>query len=131
MDTTARNTPHDPSAHPITTHLQKAAEHIQSANHATHGDRREVTDLYDTFGALSALLSRLPPLIAHLHRALDRADARIYETDCGSPAAELLNTAQLATDEAFSKITTASQAITDACNALGHLRIHDTDTDPV
>jgi hypothetical protein len=131
MDTTARNTPHEHSAHPITTHLHQTAEHIQSANHATHGDNREVTDLYDTFGSLSALLSRLPPLIAHLHRALDRADARIYETDCGSPAVEMLNRAQLATDEAFSKITTASEAITDACSALGRLRIHDTGTDPV
>jgi hypothetical protein len=128
---TARNTPHEHSAHPITTHLHHAAEHTASANHATDGDGREVTDLYDTFGALSALLSRLPPLIAHLHRALDRADANLYETDCGSPAAELLNSAQLATDEAFSKITTASEAIADACSALGHLRIHDTGTDPV
>jgi hypothetical protein len=130
MDTT-RNTPHDPSAHPITTHLHHAAQHMQSANHISHGDRREVTDLYDTFGALSALLSRLPPLIAHLHRALDRADANLYETDCGSPAAEMLNTAQLATDEAFSKITTASEAITDAWGAIGRLRIQDTGTDPV
>jgi hypothetical protein len=130
MDTTTRNTPHDPSAHPITSHLHDAAEHIQSANHATDGDGREVTDLYDTFSALSALLSRLPQLIAHLHRIVDRADGTVYETDCGSPAAEMLNTAQLATDEAFSKITTASQAIADACSALGHLRIHDTGTDP-
>jgi hypothetical protein len=131
MDTTARNTPHEHSAHPITTHLHTAAEHIQSANHATDGDGREVTDLYDTFGALSALLSRLPPLIAHLHRALDRADARIYDTDCDSQAAETLNTAQLATDEAFSKITTASEAIADAWGAIGRLRIHDTGADPV
>jgi hypothetical protein len=131
MAPTARNTPHDPSAHPITTHLHHAAQHMQSANHATHGDRREVTDVYDTFGALSALLSRLPQLIAHLHRALDRADANLYETDCGSPAVELLNTAQLATDEAFSKITTASEAIADAWGAIGRLRIHDTGTDPV
>ncbi len=131
MDTTARTTPHDPGAHAITTHLHHAAEHIESANHATHGDGREATDLYDTFGALSALLSRLPPLIAHLHRILDWADARVYETNCGNPALELLNTAQLATDEAFSKITTASQAITDACSAIGCLRIHDTGTDPV
>ena len=131
MDTTATTTPHNPSAHSITTHLHHAAEHIESANHASHGDNREVTELYDTFGALSALLSRLPPLIAHLHRILDRADANLYETDCGNPALELLNTAQLATDEAFSKITTASQAITDACSAIGRLGIHDTGTDPV
>jgi hypothetical protein len=130
MDTTARTTPHGHNAHPITTHLHTAAEHIQSANHATDGDGREVINLYDTFGALSALLSRLPPLIAHLHRALDRADARIYETDCDSPAAELLNTAQLATEEAFSKITTASEAIANAWSAIGRLRIHDTGTDP-
>jgi hypothetical protein len=31
----------------------------------------------------------------------------------------MLNTAQLATDEAFSKITTANEAITDAWRALG------------
>jgi hypothetical protein len=130
MATTARTTPHGHSVHPITTHLHHAAEHIESANHATHGDGREVTDLYDTFGALSALLSRLPPLIAHLHRILDRADARVYETDCGDPAVELLNTAQLATDEAFSKITTAGDAISDAWSAISHLRIHDTGTDP-
>ena len=104
MDTTARTTPHEHSPHPITTHLHHAAEHIQSANHASHGDDREVTELYDTFGALSALLSRLPSLIAHLHRILDRVDASVYETDCGDPAAELLNTAELATDEPFSKI---------------------------
>jgi hypothetical protein len=127
---TARNTPNHHNAHPITTHLDDAAEHIESANHATHGDSREVTDLYDTFGALSTLLSRLPPLIAHLHRILDRADARVYETDCGDPAVELVNSAQLATDEAFSKMTTASDAIADACSAISHLRIHDTGTDP-
>jgi len=131
MDTTARNTPHGHSAHASTTHLHHAAEHIESANQATHGDNREVTDLYDTFGALNTLLSRLPQMVAHLHHALDRADARVYETDCGSPAAEMLNTAQLATDEAFSKITTASDAIADACSAVGHLRIYDTGTDPV
>jgi hypothetical protein len=43
----------------------------------------------------------------------------------------MLNTAQLATDEAFSKITTASEAIADAWSAIGRLRIHDTGTDPV
>jgi hypothetical protein len=57
MATTARNTPRGHSVHPITTYLHDAAEDIQSANHASHGDGREVTDLYDTFGALSALLS--------------------------------------------------------------------------
>ena len=54
------DTGHD-TPHPITTHLRNAADNIRSANHAaTHGDRREVTELYDTFGALSALLNRLP-----------------------------------------------------------------------
>ncbi len=130
MDTTARTT-HEHSADAITIHLHNAAEHIESANHASHGDGREATELFDTFGALSALLSRLPPLIAHLHRILDRADASVYETDCGNPATELLNTAQLATDEAFSKITTASAAIADAWRALGRLRIHDIGTDPM
>jgi hypothetical protein len=130
MDTTTMSTSHDHSAHAITTHLHHAAEHIQSANHATPGDNREVTDLYDTFGALNLLLSRLPQLIAHLHRILDRADANLYKTDCGNPALELLNTAELATDEALSKITTASEAIADAWSAIGRLRIHDTGTDP-
>ena len=114
--------------HPITTHLRNAAEHIRSANHASHDDRREVTDLYGTVGALSALLHRLPPLVAHLHRLVDRGDANLYETDCGSPAAEILNSAELAVDEAFSKLTTASNAIDDAWNAIGHLRVHDPDT---
>lgn len=121
------NTGHD-APHPITNHLRDAAEHIRLANHATHGDYREVTDLYDTFGALSAVLKRLPQLVAHLHRILDRTDAGLYETDNGSPAAETLNSAELATDEAFSKITTASNAIDDAWSAIGHLRIHDPDT---
>ncbi|MFZ0117971.1 MAG: hypothetical protein WBR33_10130 [Pseudonocardiaceae bacterium] len=124
------DTGHD-TPHPITTHLRNAADNIRSANHATHGDRREVTELYDTFGALSALLNRLPQLVAHLHRILDRADASLYDTDCDSPPAETLNNAELATDEAFSKITTASNAIDDAWTAIGRLRIHDTDTDPV
>jgi hypothetical protein len=117
--------------HPITNHLRHAADHIRLANHATRGDYREVTDLYDTFGALSALLKGLPQLVAHLHHILDRADASLYETDNGSPAAETLNTAELATDEAFSKITIASNAIDDAWSAIGRLRIHDPDaTDP-
>jgi hypothetical protein len=123
-------THNDHNVHPITTHLRDAAEHIRSANHITHGDRREVTDLYDTFSALSALLNRLSPLVARLHRILDRADASLYETDCGSPAAEILNTAQLATDEAFGKVTTAGNAIDDAWSAIGHLRIHDSGADP-
>jgi hypothetical protein len=38
--------------HPITVHLRKAAEHLRQANRATVDDRREVTDLYDTLGAL-------------------------------------------------------------------------------
>lgn len=74
MDTTAMSSRHGHSADAITIHLHNAAEHIESANHASHGDGREVTDLYDTFGALSALLSRLPQLIAHLHRILDPAE---------------------------------------------------------
>ena len=124
------NTGPDPT-HLITIHLRSAAEHIRLANHASDNDRREVTDLYDTLGALSALLNRLPPLVAHLHRLVDRADATSYETDCDSPATDTLNSAELAVDEAFSKLTTASNAIDDACSALGHLRIHDpSTTDP-
>ncbi len=119
-------------AHAITTHLRNAADHIQSVNDASHGDRREVTELYDTFGALSALVNRLPQLVAHLHRILDRADASLYETDCGNPATETLNSAELATDDAFSKLSIAGNAINDAWTAIGHLRIHDTTiTDPV
>lgn len=121
------NTGHD-LPHPITAHLRNAAEHIRSANHASNNDRREATDLYDTLGALSALLNRLPPLIAHLHRLVDRADATSYETDCDSPAAETLNSAELAVDEAFSKLTMASNAIDDAWSAIGHLHIHDPNT---
>jgi hypothetical protein len=124
------DTGHD-APHPITTHLRNAAERIRSANHATHRDGREVTELYDTFGALSTLVNRLPQLLAHLHRILDRADASLYDTDCGHPAAETLNRAELATDEAFSKITTASNAIDDAWSAIGALHIHDTGIDPV
>jgi ABC-type transporter Mla subunit MlaD len=122
--------PDDEGIHPITTHLRDAAEHIRLANHASHGDRREVTELYDTFGTLSALVNRLPQLVAHLHRVLDQADARLYETDCGLSTVETLNTAQLATDEAFSKIATAGNALDDAWSTIGHLRIHDTGTDP-
>ena len=121
---------HDGGTHSITTHLRNAADHIEQANHASHGDRREVLDLYDTFGALSALVNRLPELLAHLHRLLERADARLYDTDCGDPAAEVLNSAQLAIDEVFSKITTTGNAVNDAWSALGHLRVHDTGTDP-
>ena len=117
--------------HPITTHLSNAIEHLRLANHASHGDRREVTDLYDTVGALSALVKRLPELVAHLHRVLDRADSGLYDTDSGRPAAETLNIAQFATDEAFSKITIAGNALDDACSAIGQLRIHDTGTDPL
>jgi hypothetical protein len=117
--------------HPITNHLRDAADHIRLTNHATHGDYREVTDLYDTFGALSAVLKGIPQLVAHLHHLLDRTDAGLYETDGGSPAAETLSSAELATDEAFSKVTTASNAIDDAWSAIGRLRIHDPDaTDP-
>ena len=115
--------------HPITTHLRDAAEAIRLANHASYGDQREVTELYDTYGALSALLTRVPQLVAHLHNLLDRANSQLYETDCGRPPAETLNSAQLATDEAFGKITTAGNAINDAWTEIGRLRIHDRDTD--
>src|SRR5947209_17789452 len=115
--------------HPNTTHLRDAAEQIRLANHASYRDRREITELYDTFGALSTLLTRLPQLVAHLHKLLDRAHPHLYDTDCGRPAAETLNSTQLATDEAFAKLTTAGNAINDAWTDIGHLRIHDPDTD--
>ena len=118
-----------PAVHPITTHLCDAAEQIGLANHASYRDRREITELYDTFGALSTLLTRLPQLVAHLHKLLDRAHSPLYETDSGQPADETLNSAQSATDEAFAKLTTASNAITDAWTEIGRLRIHDPDTD--
>jgi hypothetical protein len=82
-----------------------------------------------TFGALSALLDRLPQLVAHFHKLLDRANCHRYETDCGRPAAETLNSAQLATDEAFSKLSIAGNAINDAWTEIGRLRIHDHDAD--
>ncbi|MBV8993947.1 MAG: hypothetical protein JO287_09665 [Pseudonocardiales bacterium] len=67
--------------------------------------------------------------MAHLHRLVDRAHCQLYETDCGRPAAETLNSAQLATDEAFSKLTMAGNAINDAWTEIGRLRIHDHDAD--
>ena len=72
--------------HPITSHLRHATEHLRSANHATYTDHREVTDLYDTSGRLTALLDRLPQLLAHLSRRIVRADAAVYTTDHDSPA---------------------------------------------
>lgn len=113
---------------PITAHLRNAAESIRCANHASYGDRREITDLYETIGELSALLNRLPQLIAHLYRLVNRADASLYDTDSATPTTEILNSTQAALDEAFGKITTAGNAMDDACNAISHLRVHDPDT---
>ena len=120
--------PSDDIASPITRHVRDAAESIRWANHASYADQPEVTDLYDTVGQLSVLLTRLPPLVAHLHRLVNRADASCYDTDCATPTAEILNSTQAALDEAFGKTTTAGNALDDACNALSHLRIHDPDT---
>ena len=119
----------DDSTHPITTHLRNAAEHIRLANHASHDNRRELTDLCDTFSVLSTLLYRLHDFIRHLHRIVDRADASFYETYDGRPAAETLDRVGRATDEAFSKINIASNTIRDAVSDIGQLRIHDTGTD--
>jgi hypothetical protein len=120
----------DTPVHPITSHLQSATEHLRSANHATYTDYREVTDLYDTLGALTALLDRLPQLLAHLSRRIVRVDAAVYTTDHDSPAEDTLNIAELAITDATRTLTSTATDIKAAWTAIGHLRIHDTGTDP-
>jgi len=120
----------DTVIHPITTHLLHAAEHLRLANHATHSDRREITELYDTFGALHVLLERLPQLLGHLWWLLNRADAILYTTDCGRPAQENLNCAELAMSDALGNLGPIIIAISDAWSDIGHLRLHDTGIDP-
>lgn len=122
----------DNSIHPITTHVRHAAEHLRQANHATFSDRREVTELYDTLGALDSAIRRLPQLIEHLRRIVAHADAGFYRHDDESAhAADTLNLAQQALSTALTAAGQLKQALGDAWCDIGHLRLHDPDaTDP-
>ncbi|MGH3774531.1 MAG: hypothetical protein ACRDRR_02150 [Pseudonocardiaceae bacterium] len=120
----------DTGTHPITRNLRDAAEHLRLANHATYGDRREVTELYDTFGALSSLLDRFPQLLRHLWQVLNRADATLYTTDNGTPAQETLNSAELSLADAMVHTENLRSVIPGAWSDIGHVRTHDTGTDP-
>lgn len=116
--------------HPITVHLRDAAEHLRLANHSTYGHRREVTDLYDTVGALSALTDRLTQLLGHLWRNLNQANAALYTTNNETPAQDTLNSAELSLADAMVHTEKLRTVINGAWSDIGHIRIHDTGTNP-
>lgn len=129
-DTTAMTNDDNTSTHPITVHLRDAAEHLRLANHCTYGHRREVTELYDTFGALSALVDRLPQLLGHLWRNLNQTNAALYTTDNETPAQDTLNSAELSLADAMVHTEKLRSVINGAWSDIGHIRIHDTGTNP-
>jgi hypothetical protein len=125
MTTTAHNN------HPITTLIDQAADNIRLANHASFGDTREVTELYDTVGALAALLNRLPHLLAQFQLIIRDADARSYIDASGeSDADHLLFLTEGLLAEATASITEASGFINGAWSHIGRLRPRDTDDQP-
>lgn len=105
---------------PITTHLREAAEQIRAANHATFTDRREVTDLYHTLGALCTLLERLPQLVAHL-RNVCNADPATYYHDQRGDVTQILRIAYDRLHDLHTNITALTADAYQAFNVISHL----------
>jgi hypothetical protein len=121
----------DPGTDPITASLRQAIEHLELANRAIYGDRREVLDLYDIIGALTTLVGRVPQMIEYFRSIVSTADADLYDHDDGSSdPAETLNLAQSCLDTALTIAREGNQELVQAWSEIGHLRIHDTGTDP-
>jgi hypothetical protein len=114
--------------HPITRHLREAIEHLRHANRATVDDRREVTDLYDTLGALHSVIHHLPHLMAHLRWIVVCADADFYRHDDGSTdVAENLSLAEQALGAALQAVGQVNRGISEAWCGVAHLRAYDPD----
>lgn len=118
----------DNATHPITTRVQQGAEQIRLANHATHGNRCEVIDLYELLGSLTELIQRIPQLIEHLRDVIGDADAALYKHDHpGQSSEEELNLADFCLIDALGSLALVRGALSQVWTDLGHLRPHDPD----
>lgn len=118
---TSTHNPAGHGAHPITAHLREAAEHLRLANHATHHDRRNAAELYDTLGELSELLGRLPQLVAHLAGIIDRAEPADFYDDRRENVAHTLRRAVIECDEVRFLLGRCRDHSAEAFSAIGHL----------
>jgi hypothetical protein len=119
------------TTHPITTLIDQAAENIRLANHASFGDTREVTELYDTLGSLTRLLKRLPQLLDHCRLIVRDADAGSYlDTSDDSGADYLLHLTEACLTEVSTEVTEAVELISSAWSQIGRLRPRDIQDQP-
>ncbi|HEX2243659.1 MAG TPA: hypothetical protein VHK27_10475 [Gammaproteobacteria bacterium] len=69
--------------HPATTQVWQAAEQVRQAIYISRWQRHRVTEVYDTVGALSELLIRLPQLVKHLVDSLVNTQVESCYHDSG------------------------------------------------
>ena len=102
-------------------HLTDAAEHVRAANHAALSGRLDAPEAYNVAGALDELVGRLPQLVAHLARVLDRAPRVGLFDDRGRDPEIALADAGHALAAALGSLDALGVHVRTAHNALGHL----------
>ena len=101
--------------------VDRAADQLRSANHATVRASITATDAYDVVGSLDDLADRLPQLLDFLTRSLRRADVSEYLDDRGTDPGEALCLAHGHLDDVRHHAAEMAAHLTQAHNQLGHL----------
>ncbi len=117
----------DTGTHPITTHVRDAAEQIRLANHATHTDHRNVTEIYDTITALHTLFERLPHLLGHLLAIVAGAEPGTHYHDTGGNVTDALQWAEAHLADAITTVGAVCNHLATAASHISHLGTITTD----
>ncbi|MCD2194083.1 hypothetical protein LQ327_11930 [Actinomycetospora endophytica] len=106
---------------PIARDIERAAENIRAANHATMRCPLDGPDTYSAVGNLAELLGRLPQVLDYLARSLRRADPAEHYDDRGHDPAHTLDHADADLVDARHQAGALIDHLTAAHNHLGHL----------
>ena len=108
-------------SHPAARDVERAAEALRDASHASHHGLVDGPGAYAVVGNLVELTGRLPQLLDYLARSLRRAEVAAHYDDRGSDPADALDRADDALVEAHRYLGPLYDQLTTAHNQLGHL----------
>ncbi|MDD7939769.1 hypothetical protein PHK61_15200 [Actinomycetospora lutea] len=101
--------------------IERAADAVRSANHATMRGALDGPETYAVVGNLAELIHRLPQLLDYLARGLRRAAPAQHYDDRGAEPAGALCHAQGHLTDARALVDALGDHLDHAHNHLGHL----------
>ncbi|GAA4940172.1 hypothetical protein EV188_106244 [Actinomycetospora succinea] len=110
--------------HLVARDIERAADAVRSANHATMRSPITPPDAYDVVGGLADLARRVPQLVEFLTRAMSAAEPAEYFDDRGGETRLTLHVASTGLWCARHDLTELAFHLDQTHNALGHLGRH-------